>query len=130
MEQEQRRVEVDAASGELGDAITGSAFDREPEQGFTGSQAFEQSDDIAGDLSGESTLEPPNPIEELLKQEARARVHIPSEFAREPAPGARPEAPEEDDTSVADEVGKILRRRRWEKRESPFEGFNSPPGRF
>jgi hypothetical protein len=37
---------------------------------------------------------------------------------------------EEEDAKLADEVSKILRRRRWEKRENPFEGFNSPPGRF
>jgi len=130
MEQEQRRVEVDAQSEHEGEAVIDSPFDSEPLDSFAGSQAFQQSDDTAGDPGSGLTIEPPNPIEELLKQEARARVHIPSEFAREPATGTSPEAPEEDDTSVADEVGKILRRRRWEKRESPFEGCNSPPGRF
>ena len=113
-----------------GDAVIDSPFDREPEEEFAGAQAFLDGDDIASDPSSESTIDSPNPIEELLKQEARARVHIPSEYAREPVASTGPEAPEEDDASVADEVGKILRRRRWEKRESPFEGFNSPPGRF
>ena len=80
-------------------------------------------------LGSESPFEPPNPIEELLKQEARTRVHIPPEFAKD-SPDHTPEAPDEDDLKVADEVGKILRRRRWEKRESPFDGFKSPPGRF
>jgi hypothetical protein len=28
---------------------------------------------------------------------------------------------------IADEVGKILRKRRWATRESPFDGFKSPP---
>lgn len=31
---------------------------------------------------------------------------------------------------VALEAAKTLRPRRWERREEPFQGFNSPPGRF
>ncbi len=28
------------------------------------------------------------------------------------------------------EVVKVLRNKRWEVREGPFQGFGSPPGRF
>ena len=31
---------------------------------------------------------------------------------------------------IAYEVERLLKKRRWEKREEPFRGFNSPPGRF
>jgi hypothetical protein len=45
-----------------------------------------------------------------------------------PAAGvAKSEATDED--TVA-QVEKILRTPRWEKKEDPFKGFNSPPGRF
>ena len=62
-------------------------------------------------------------------------MQVPPEFAKE-----RQDSDDEDSLNgldheinpadIADEVGKILRRRRWAKRESPFEGFKSPPGRF
>lgn len=32
--------------------------------------------------------------------------------------------------NIEQEVGRLLNNRRWEKRDSPFDGFNSPPGRF
>ena len=128
MKQEQRRTEVQAQSEHPGDATIDSPIDREPEEALATTGAFQQSDEVA-DASSQPAVEPRNPIEDLLKQEAAARVHIPSEFAKDP-PAGIPEALDEDDPTIADEVGKILRRRRWEKRESPFEGFNSPPGRF
>ena len=28
------------------------------------------------------------------------------------------------------EVATVLRSKRWEEREEPFQGFNSPPGKF
>jgi hypothetical protein len=31
---------------------------------------------------------------------------------------------------IEQEIGRLLNNRRWEKRDSPFDGFNSPPGRF
>jgi hypothetical protein len=42
-------------------------------------------------------------------------------------------APDDDDLEqedVVSEVEKILRVKRWEKRNKPFRGFGSPPGRF
>jgi hypothetical protein len=35
-----------------------------------------------------------------------------------------------DDFDVAYEVERLLRGRKWEQREGPFSGFQSPPGRF
>ena len=31
---------------------------------------------------------------------------------------------------IEQEIGRLLKNSRWEKRDSPFDGFNSPPGRF
>ena len=31
---------------------------------------------------------------------------------------------------IAEEVARLLKNRRWEKRKEPFKGFDSPPGRF
>ncbi|MBI2913355.1 MAG: hypothetical protein HYY03_05490 [Chloroflexi bacterium] len=39
-------------------------------------------------------------------------------------------APRPDLNEVFDEVSKILTTRRWEVREEPFRGFDSPPGKF
>ena len=39
-------------------------------------------------------------------------------------------APGLDEFDIAYEVERLLKNRRWEKREEPFRGFNSPPGRF
>jgi hypothetical protein len=129
MEQEQRRVDAEAEAPSAGHPAFEPSFDREPEESLAGSHAFHERSEIAGDLNAGGTAEAPNPIDALLQQEAQRRVHVPSQFAREPGDGA-PIAAEEEDASIADEVSKILRRRRWEKRDSPFEGFNSPPGRF
>src|SRR6266516_2533 len=88
---------------------------------------------VAGSIADPS-LEP-NPIEELLRAEAESRVQVPRAFAKEPQDDGEPDSlngmeHEINPADIADEVGKILRRRRWAKRESPFEGFKSPPGRF
>jgi hypothetical protein len=122
MDEEQRRAQT---AGQEGDSPTAEPrFDREPEESIAAKQAFEPGAEIAGDPGAGQ----PNAIEELLKQEAQTQARIPSQYAREPADGVDPA--EEEDAKLADEVSKILRRRRWEKRENPFEGFNSPPGRF
>lgn len=53
-----------------------------------------------------------------------------------PAPGPPPpdgddgEKPPEAEPSTVIEIAKALRVRRWQKREDPFQGFGSPPGRF
>ena len=41
-----------------------------------------------------------------------------------------PKAPELDEFDIAYEVARLLENRRWDKREEPFHGFDSPPGRF
>jgi len=53
------------------------------------------------------------------------------ELAEAHSEGAGPNgagAPQSEQVSV--EVEKMLGKRRWEKRDSPFRGFDSPPGRF
>ena len=40
------------------------------------------------------------------------------------------EAEEDASEHLVEEVEKILKVKRWDKRESPFRGFDSPPGRF
>jgi hypothetical protein len=39
-------------------------------------------------------------------------------------------APKLDDFDIAYEVERLLRGRKWEQRDGPFSGFQSPPGRF
>ena len=39
-------------------------------------------------------------------------------------------SPKLDDFDVAYEVERLLRGRKWEQRNGPFSGFQSPPGRF
>jgi hypothetical protein len=41
-----------------------------------------------------------------------------------------PDEPSLSDFDIAWEVERLLKNRRWEKREEPFGGFRSPPGRF
>lgn len=63
-----------------------------------------------------------------------------TEAPPEPAAGGAapaqtpPSAPVEDEDASGEdlirEVEKILRVKRWDKRDSPFRGFDSPPGRF
>jgi hypothetical protein len=33
-------------------------------------------------------------------------------------------------TDINCEVATVLRSKRWEQREGPFQGFDSPPGKF
>jgi hypothetical protein len=41
-----------------------------------------------------------------------------------------PRSPELDEFDIAYEVARLLENRRWSRREEPFQGFESPPGRF
>ncbi len=47
-----------------------------------------------------------------------------------PPPGEENGAEEECSEELVQEVEKILRVKRWDKKDSPFRGFDSPPGRF
>ncbi|RLC56245.1 MAG: hypothetical protein DRI30_06155, partial [Chloroflexi bacterium] len=51
---------------------------------------------------------------------------------RRQADGANdlPENPQLDDFDIAYEVARLLENRRFDKREEPFQGFDSPPGKF
>ena len=149
--EEQRRLEAEAEERALAEAIGQEKrrLQEEEEERFQAAKrsilAQEEEDFGAGGAEDEheeavagSTVEATferNPIEELLRGEAESRVHVPHAFAKEPQDGADEDSPnglehEINPADIADEVGKILRRRRWAKRESPFEGFKSPPGRF
>lgn len=41
-----------------------------------------------------------------------------------------PNVPKLDEFDIAYEVARLLENRRWDKREEPFHGFDSPPGKF
>ncbi len=41
-----------------------------------------------------------------------------------------PKIPKLDEFDIAYEVARLLENRRWDKREEPFQGFDSPPGKF
>lgn len=41
-----------------------------------------------------------------------------------------PKVPKLEEFDIAYEVARLLENRRWEKREGPFQGFDSPPGKF
>jgi len=149
--EERRRLEAEAEERALAEAIAQekrrlqeeeeerfqaakrSILAQEEEDFGAGGDEDEHEEAVAGSAS-EASFER-NPIEELLRGEAESRVQVPRAFAKEPQDGADEDSPnglehEINPADIADEVGKILRRRRWAKRESPFEGFKSPPGRF
>ncbi|TMF99397.1 MAG: hypothetical protein E6I03_12260 [Chloroflexi bacterium] len=149
--EERRRLEAEAEERALAEAIAQekrrlqeeeeerfqaakrSILAQEEEDFGAGGDEDEHEEAVAGSAS-EASFER-NPIEELLRGEAESRVQVPQAFAKEPQDGADEDSPnglehEINPADIADEVGKILRRRRWAKRESPFEGFKSPPGRF
>ncbi len=41
-----------------------------------------------------------------------------------------PNVPKLDEFDIAYEVARLLENRRWDKRDEPFHGFDSPPGKF
>jgi len=62
---------------------------------------------------------------------ARAAEPAPREDGPTDTAQTAPDDGQEDTgEDLAQEVGKILRIKRWDKRDSPFRGFDSPPGRF
>jgi len=148
--EEQRRLEREAEERALADAMAEEKRrQQEEEEGrFQAAKrailaqqeenAVDESEptgeEAAAGSIAESSLKS-NPIEELLRGEAESRVQVPRAFAKEPQHEGEEESlngldHEINPADIADEVGKILRRRRWAKRESPFDGFKSPPGRF
>ena len=66
--------------------------------------------------------------------EAAEAVENPRHLRRADDPGDpaddAPKMPKLDDFDIAYEVARLLENRRWEKRDEPFQGFESPPGRF
>ncbi|TMB65817.1 MAG: hypothetical protein E6J43_11460 [Chloroflexi bacterium] len=134
VEQERRRLEEEAEEQRRFEAAKRAILAQEGENADSGAEEAVSSEEAVAGSIADSSLEP-NPIEELLRGEAESRVEVPRAFAKEPR-DATDEASlngmehEINPADIADEVGKILRRRRWTKRESPFEGFKSPPGRF
>ena len=71
------------------------------------------------------TFEPPVEIRPEFTREA-VTASVTSAIARDD--GVPHERTAEDDMPA--EVSKLLGKTRWEKRDSPFKGFDSPPGRF
>ena len=51
---------------------------------------------------------------------------------KEPTPEGpdRGDEPKRDIEDISQEVQSVLTLRRWEKRDEPFEGFGSQPGKF
>jgi hypothetical protein len=66
------------------------------------------------------------PGDEELGGEARPAVPA----AQPPTAESEREGPPETEPAPVIEIAKALRVRRWQKREDPFQGFGSPPGRF
>ncbi|MCH7617589.1 MAG: hypothetical protein IIB18_06990 [Chloroflexi bacterium] len=67
-------------------------------------------------------------------EEDTETVEVPEDLRRPDDAGDAgndlPDAPKLDDFDIAYEVARLLETRRWEKREEPFHGFGSPPGKF
>jgi hypothetical protein len=78
----------------------------------------------------EPTLAEPLPSEEsvVISHEAQPLPEASVAVAEHVHPTAEPTEPQAFDAER--EVQRLLRNRRWESRNSPFDGFNSPPGRF
>jgi hypothetical protein len=142
-EAEERRMAAEIEEQQRLEAEEQRLFEEQKQRIFAAAQADEDLAAVGGpsealDNGEHSDAQWPeepavNPIEELLRRDAASRVEVPSEFARKPRGDAseEPQAEGDDEGSgIEHDVSKILRKRRWEKRESPFEGFKSPPGRF
>ena len=67
-------------------------------------------------------------------EEDTETVDIPAHLRRADGSGDPaddlPKSPELDEFDIAYEVARLLENRRWDKREEPFQGFDSPPGKF
>ncbi len=67
-------------------------------------------------------------------EEDTETVEIPAHLRRADGSGDPtgdlPKAPDLDEFDIAYEVARLLENRRWDKREEPFQGFDSPPGKF
>ena len=80
--------------------------------------------------------EEPEPASARVEEEAVAAVpHVEPELqtggaSADTEEGQDAEAEEESPEDLVEEVEKILNVKRWDKRNSPFRGFDSPPGRF
>lgn len=84
-----------------------------------------------GVAEAELAAERPVVIEQVVADERPAGVDLRRMEAEEVYDEEiESEADGPDLFDVALEAAKTLRLRRWEKREEPFRGFNSPPGRF
>jgi hypothetical protein len=97
-------------------------------------------EDADADIAEEPELEPAVPVAEAVEAVAVARPDRPQAPApAEPVhtrmpgfefPAARASVSDGPRFDAKEELQKVLRVRRWDEREGPFSGFNSPPGRF
>jgi hypothetical protein len=101
------------AAAEVAPITEPPVFTPEPEPGV-----------VAPESEPQPVFRPAEPAPE------RPSVFLPREEPyTPPAPAASSDGEPAEEDAVA-QVEKILRIPRWEKREDPFKGFNSPPGRF
>lgn len=77
----------------------------------------------AAETSGTATAV----IEEQVAEQERGRGPSAGGQVHQPLPPGDEQAVEDE---IARAVQRLLRNRRWEKKNTPFRGFNSPPGRF
>ncbi len=69
----------------------------------------------------------PEAEEESVREAASATA---ASFNGDRPNGAQGSEDEEPVVDVVEHVERILKVKRWEKRDKPFRGFDSPPGRF
>lgn len=79
------------------------------------------------ELAAGLAADPEPPVETLPGDEELEFVPLNS---TDEDPTAGFSAPKLDDFDIAYEVERLLRGRKWEQRDGPFSGFQSPPGRF
>ncbi len=125
-----------ATDGDVVPVATLDYAEHEPDEAFQATPV--ETLDVVLDDMPETQTASDTKAEELFEtfedDEADAPVEIPAEFAA--LPEVQAEQPDESGAEaepgveVNSEVAKLLGGRRWAKRDSPFDGFKSPPGRF
>jgi hypothetical protein len=104
----------------------GLLVDHEPEPIAT----FSTDPQVAEKLAARLGIGEPEPsIETIPGDEEMDEAQFVPLGGADPAAGLTT-SPKLDDFDVAYEVERLLRGRKWEQRDGPFSGFQSPPGRF
>jgi hypothetical protein len=121
-----RRNELEA----MGEA-SGMLVDHEPEHVRVAGPlaAFGGDDEVVDSLTAGLAIAEPEPLVETIPGDEEQAVDQLVVAAADPTAGL-PQTKKMDDFDIAFEVERLLRHRRWEQKDSPFNGFKSPPGRF